>query len=156
MGVPAPEPASRGDPGLGNVGREDVEAKRLEREALEARYGSRFRGSSTDFPRRLFCTSMPVSESDSSGSSVDMGGAKLADGGQGGGRRVDRRHSFESVDYSECMVEAHEVQRCDSCGCRLVHAVMSDIQVSLGRAIRMIDSGGLSVFPLLFTHSLSS
>lgn len=98
MGVPAPEPAARGDPGFASVGRDDVEANRLESEALERRYGSRFSGSSADLPKRRFCTSMPGSESESSGSSVDMGGANVADSGRGGEVRTDRRHSFSTGD----------------------------------------------------------
>lgn len=100
MGVPVPEAADgRGDPGFAKVGRDDVEANRFESEALERRYGSLFSGSSADLPGRRFCTSKPASESESSGSSVDMGGTKEADGGRGRGGRVDRRHSFDYKDY---------------------------------------------------------
>lgn len=103
VGVPVPESAAvRGDPGLASVGKDDVDANRFDREALERRYGNRFSGSSADFAGRRFCTSIPASESESSGSSVDMGGASGADSERREGRGVDGRHSCYAGNFVLC------------------------------------------------------
>jgi hypothetical protein len=68
-GVPVREPPL-GEPGFGKEGRDDVEANKLEREALERRYGmAEEMAERAGRPNGLLLTVMPASESESSGSS---------------------------------------------------------------------------------------
>lgn len=81
-----------GEPGLPNVGRDVVDAKRFDSEAFERRYGRLDIDDNGDFPSLRLCTEMACSESDScgdcsgsSGVGGISGGAWAAARGRGGG-----------------------------------------------------------------------